>query len=417
MLPQSTMDAKYEIVTSTQDDAPRKPQRGSFLKAISTVCVVLLCIGGAAKYYLHRPVFDFESGHCPTKGASTQPKGVQQRLPATVNYDLTIGQAWKNPDGGHWRPVFVGNSESPFPTINAREGDLVNVHIHNDLGLPISAHWVGVHHKMSATWNDGSSGVTSYPILPRANWTSVFNTSGDWGLKWFLEHTSTPSVDGMYGTIWIRPSAERERPYHLISKDALDIQDMMDAEETPAHMTAYNYQHREMPGLLAQLQTEGYDPYCFQSVLINGKGRVHCKPDELKEIDGKPVNSYGCVEQPSGAIAYDECKPSAGDYEIIETQSRRWMMINIVNPGLEHPWRISIDKHDFWIVANDGGFIEPQKVQVLTLTNAERVTILVKLDQEPRDYAIRFHALSRLQFLQGYAILRYPVGLYSLRVL
>lgn len=75
----------------------------------------------------------------------------------------------------------------------------------------------------------------------------------------------------MYGTIWIRPSAERERPYHLISKDALDIQDMMDAEETPAHMTAYNYQHREMPGLLAQLQTEGYDPYCFQSVLINGK--------------------------------------------------------------------------------------------------------------------------------------------------
>lgn len=97
MLPQSTMGAKYEIITSAQDDAPRKPQWGSLLKAVSTVCVVLLCIGGAAKYYLHRPVFDFESGYCPTKGASAQPKGVQQRLPATVNYDLTIGQAWKNP--------------------------------------------------------------------------------------------------------------------------------------------------------------------------------------------------------------------------------------------------------------------------------------------------------------------------------
>lgn len=35
---------------------------------------------------------------------------------------------------------------------------------------------------------------------------------------------------------------------------------------------------------------------------------------------------------------------------------------------------------------------------------------MVKLDQEPNDYAIRFHALSRLQFLQGYAILRYPVS-------
>lgn len=74
----------------------------------------------------------------------------------------------------------------------------------------------------------------------------------------------------MYGTIWIRPSAERERPYHLISEDPLDQQAMMDAEENPAQMTAYNYQHREMPGLLAQLQKEGYDPYCFHSVLING---------------------------------------------------------------------------------------------------------------------------------------------------
>ncbi|KAJ4356852.1 uncharacterized protein N0V89_004889 [Didymosphaeria variabile] len=61
-----------------------------------------------------------------------------------------------------------------------------------------------------------------------------------------------------------------------------------------------------------------------------------------------------------------------------------------------------------WIVANDGGFIKPQKVNVLTVMNAERVTVMVKLNQNPKDYAIRFHALSDLQSLQGYAILRYP---------
>ena len=100
---------------------------------------------------------------------------------------------------------------------------------------------MGVRHKDGATWNDGSSGVTQYPILPRANWTSVFNTSGDWGLKWFLYHTSTPSVDGMYGLVWIRPSARRARPYHLIDDDPVEIQNMMDAEESPAHLTVYNY--------------------------------------------------------------------------------------------------------------------------------------------------------------------------------
>ncbi|KAL9617498.1 MAG: hypothetical protein Q9160_007709 [Pyrenula sp. 1 TL-2023] len=310
--------------------------------------------------------------------------------------------------GGHWRPLFVGNDESPFPTINVNEGDTLKINIHNDFGLPTTVHWVGVHHKNGATWNDGSAGVTQYPILPRANWTSVFNTTGDWGLKWFLDHTSTPSVDGMYGTVWIRPSPQRPRPYHLVSEDLAEIQDMVDAEESPAHLTVYNYQHKPMDWLLAQLQAEGYDPYCFNSALVNGKGRVHCKPEWLKEIDGKPVDANGCVKQPTGAVAYPDCTPSNGDYEVIETHNRRWMMLNFVNPGLEHPWRISIDNHDMWVVANDGGFVEPQKVQALTLTNAERITVLVKLDQDPDDYAIRFHAWSRLQFLQTYAMLRYP---------
>lgn len=87
--------------------------------------------------------------------------------------------------------------------------------------------------------------------------------------------------------------------------------------------------------------------------------------------------------------------------------------MNFVNPGLEHPWRISIDSHDMWIVANDGGFVRPQRVQVLTLTNAERITVLVKLDQAPNDYTIRMYALSRLQFIQTYAMLRYPVSSQS----
>lgn len=47
------------------------------------------------------------------------------------------------------------------------------------------------------------------------------------------------------------------------------------------------------------------------------------------------------------------------------------------------------------------------------MLNAERVTVMVKLDQDPKDYAIRFHALSDLQSLQGYAILRYPHRRYG----
>lgn len=47
-----------------------------------------------------------------------------------------------------------------------------------------------------------------------------------------------------------------------------------------------------------------------------GKGRVHCKPESVVEINGNALNSHGCVEQPTGAVAYPECTPSAADYEV-----------------------------------------------------------------------------------------------------
>jgi hypothetical protein len=64
-----------------------------------------------------------------------------------------------------------------------------------------------------------------------------------------------------------------------------------------------------------------------------GKGRVHCKPPGLEKLDGKDLDTYGCIKQPTGAVGYDDCKPSQGEYEIIETGYKRWIMMNFVNTG------------------------------------------------------------------------------------
>lgn len=41
------------------------------------------------------------------------------------------------------------------------------------------------------------------------------------------------------------------------------------------------------------------------------------------------------------------------------------------------------------------------------MPSAGRVTVLIKLDQEPGEYAMRIASTSQLQNLQGFAILRY----------
>ena len=53
------------------------------------------------------------------------------------------------------------------------------------------------------------------------------------------------------------------------------------------------------------------------------------------------------------------------------------------------------------------GFVN--SLQVVYIPDPSRVTVLVKLDAEPDDYAIRISSTSELQNLHGYAILRYRV--------
>ena len=129
----------------------------------------------------------------------------------------------------------------------------------------------GIHHADGETWHDGSAGITMRPLLPRANRTSIIKTAGNWGLKYFFDHTTTISTDGAYGALWIRPAADRPRPYHLVSADEGDRQDMVAVEHTAEHLMFYNWQHKPTDQILSQLQAEGYDPYCFQSILVNGE--------------------------------------------------------------------------------------------------------------------------------------------------
>lgn len=84
-------------------------------------------------------------------------------------------------------------------------------------------------------------------------------------------------------------------------------------------------------------------------------------------------------------------------------------MLNVLNVAFEHALRFTIDDHKMWIIANDGGFVEPQLVDVLYITSGTRYTVLVKLDREGADYAMRFASTSTHQNLHGISILRYPV--------
>ncbi|GJD01423.1 multicopper oxidase [Colletotrichum higginsianum] len=247
---------------------------------------------------------------------------------------------------------------------------------------------------------------SGFPILPRGNFTSFIDTTGSWGLNWYAEHTTAASADGLYGMVYVAPSSSRPRPYRLITSDGIELRKIMEAERQVRHLAIKNHQHRDTGWKMLRMRAEGSEFYCYDSILVNGKGRVHCRQPGFEKLNGQDLDETGCIQPPG--LPDESCTPSNADYEVIETEGRSYIMMNLINIGFEHSVVVSIDNHKMIVVANNGGFVNPEETDVVYVPSAGRVTVLVRLNAEPGDYAMRISSTSQMQNLQSYSILRYP---------
>ncbi|KAK1992230.1 multicopper oxidase [Colletotrichum falcatum] len=328
-------------------------------------------------------------------------------------YNLTIGARWMNlvcTDGGFWRGIFVCNGETPCPTLFAEEGDIVELNVHNDLFAPVSIHWSGMNHRRFGFYNDGTGGLNQYGLLQRGNFTHRYDTMGHWGLNWYADHTGVGIMDGAHGLAYIAPSPSRPRPYHRITSSPTELALIKEAEHNAQHLLIWNYYRRDAGWRILELRSEGTNLNCYDSILVNSKGRRHCRHPDYPYLGGKRLDESGCVLEAGNEGV--QCSPTEADYEIIETHGKPWIMLNLLNIGFEHAVLFAIDDHQMWVVANDGGFVVPKLVDVLYITNGARYTVLIKLDREGTDYAMRLVSTSTHQNLHGYALLRYPALRY-----
>ncbi|KAF3769412.1 hypothetical protein M406DRAFT_33703 [Cryphonectria parasitica EP155] len=328
----------------------------------------------------------------------------------TRRYNFTITNRWSAGDG-HGRPVFAINGQSPGPLIEAKEGDEIEVFLDNQLAFETSMHWHGIY-QIDRPWNDGVPGVTQYSIQSRDNYTYRFTVQEQYGSYFYHGHFGPAFADGMRGPIWIAPAAWRPRPYELISPWPQDIESMKLAEKEPHHVVISDWNAEPMDILLIMYRDTGIVPWCSNSIVLNGKSRTFChSPELLESVGGPGRDSLGCLSQPGQEEFTNQqtCDETFTDLEVVEGKiGQEWMWINFIHSGAHHELQISVDEHEFYVVAADGEFVHPQKVHAANCNLGERISILIHLDQKPGDYAIRVTSLRREQIIQGLGILRYP---------
>lgn len=90
-----------------------------------------------------------------------------------------------------------------------------------------------------------------------------------------------------------------------------------------------------------------------------------------------------------------------------------WLALNLVNAGSTSKLTVSLDSHKMNVYAADGLFVKMQEVEVLPIGLGERYSVMIKLNQTPGNYTLRFASTpvgDMQQVMEGVATVSYTSG-------
>ena len=290
---------------------------------------------------------------------------------ACNDFDKCIGH--HTVDGSTYRSFIAINKRMPGPTLIVNEGSIVLVDVVNLLATEeTSIHWHGVHQK-NTPWMDGIGYISQCPIESGTTFRYIFNATPA-GTFWYHSHSGPQRTDGLFGAFIVR---EKKIPQ--------DISDIMD-EDLPGNHTLslLDWQREASLDLFVQIHSSlGYYHYESNSQVDKVPTRP---PDTLYEntcsVDRAEV---GPVPYWSGLI---NGKGKHKDLKFFQTRissfnvaSGKTYRFRLIGAQGTYAYRFSIDSHKLQLIATDGYFIEPVKVDYIIIHTGERYDFLLTADQ------------------------------------
>ncbi len=283
---------------------------------------------------------------------------------------LRAGRFTAAPDGRS-REVWGYNGQLPGPVIRAREGETLRVKVVNDLGVPTSVHWHGMH--QPGTWTmDGVEEVSRPPIPAGSAFVYEFKATPA-GTHWYHSHVGVQYGNGLFGSLIVEerePIAAYDREEILLLNDwFLQPGDTLLAEVVKGMDGKMAGKRDKKDREKMEMKDVGDIP--FQSALVNGKGRVA----------GDTKSPLAVVEVKKGKVR-----------------------LRLINGSSTYALRFQIDGHPLTVIATDGAPMRPVVVDNLVLGVGERYDVLLEADRAGAHW---IRAVT-LDGKEAQAVLRYP---------
>ena len=101
---------------------------------------------------------------------------------------------------------------------------------------------------------------------------------------------------------------------------------------------------------------------------------------------------------------------STGNETIYVDSENKWASVNWISGTSMKTLTVAIDEHPMWVYAVDGHYIEPQLVDMISIYNGERYSVMIQLNNEPGNYTMRVADTGLDQTISAFAMLSYEHG-------
>ncbi|XP_020236502.1 laccase-7 [Cajanus cajan] len=243
----------------------------------------------------------------------------------------------------HKQVITAVNGILPGPTINAREGDTVVVHVFNKSPYNVTIHWHGILQFLTP-WSDGPEFVTQCPIRPGSSYTYKFLITGQEGTLWWHAHSSFLRAT-VYGALIIRPRRGHSYPFPKV--------------------------YQEVPILLGEWWNDNVVEV-EQNATESG---LPPKDSAAYTINGLPSDLYNCSKDKT--------------YHVKVKQGKTYML-RVINAALNAQHFFEIANHTMTVVAIDAAYTQHYNTNILVLAPGQTVDVLLRTDQPVGSYYMAF---------------------------
>ena len=242
------------------------------------------------------------------------------RPPRKISLYWTVTKGQRRPDGVD-KTVYLINGQFIGPTVEVRQGDEVEIEIHNALhgNEATAVHWHGLHVDNAM---DGVPGVTQCGIPPGKTFVYRLQISTEQaGTFWYHAHSETQRADGLYGAFIVHAAANTTS-----AKPEDDLEDQVLMIGDWYHRTGAEVLDYYMDWKHWKVEPSG------DSMLVNGQGHFNCS----MAVPARPLD---CVLVTSPSI------------RVNGTRTR----LRVINTGSLAGITVTISAYSMRLLEIDGG--------------------------------------------------------------